>query len=79
MVIIVLLYVFIKRAKAKQTSDDGDTEYDDMTEKATATWLSEAITPIEMKANEAYGTHQHDTNTSFRDTVYGSTVYEELQ
>ena len=51
-----------------------------MTEKATAVGLSEAITPIEMKANEAYGTHQHDTNTVLETyIVYGSTVYEELQ
>ena len=78
MVIIALLCVYIKRVKAKQTSDGGDTEYDDVIEKATATGLSEVITPIEMKANEAYGTHQHDTNTVI-ETQCMEAQYEELQ
>ena len=76
-VIIALLCVYIKRVKAKQTSDGGDTECDDVTEKATG--LSEVSNPIEMKANEAYGTHQHDTNTVLEEIQCMEAQYEELQ
>ena len=54
-VIIVLLCVYIKRVKVKQDTAEGDMEYDDVVEKATT-----LTNPIEMKANEAYGTHQQD-------------------
>ena len=56
-VIIVLLCVYIKRVKVKQDTTEGDMEYDDVVEKATT-----LTNPIEMKANEAYGTHQQDNN-----------------
>ena len=59
-VIIVLLCVYIKRVKGKQDTAEGDMEYDDVVKKATT--LSTAANPIEMKANEAYGTHQQDNN-----------------
>lgn len=67
-VIIVLLCVYIKRVKGKQDTAEGDMEYDDVVEKVTT--LSEAANPIEMKANEAYGTHQQDNNIEVQ--------YEEL-
>jgi membrane protein implicated in regulation of membrane protease activity len=60
MVIIVLLCVYIKRVKLKQDSAEGDTEYDDVIGRATT--IRKANNPIEMKANEAYGTHQQDNN-----------------
>ena len=54
-VIIVLLCIYIKRAGMKRYQSDRDTEYDDVIEKAIE--LSGTTNPIEMKANEAYGTH----------------------
>ena len=56
MVIIVLLCVYIKRVKVKQDTTKGDMEYDNVVKKATT-----LTNPIEMKANEAYGTHQQDS------------------
>ena len=59
-VIIAMLY--IKRGRRKEDAADRDTEYDDVTEKTTE--LSGTTNQIEMKANEAYGTHQQqDSNT----------------
>ena len=60
----------------KQDTADGDIEYDDVMEKVTE--LSEATNPIEMKANEAYGTHQQDNNTIL-ETPCMEAQYEELQ
>ena len=56
---------------------DRDSEYDDVIEKAIE--LSGAANPMEMKANEAYGTHQQqDNNTASILETSTEAHYEEL-
>ena len=54
--IVLLMCVYSKRVKGKQDTAEGDMEYDDVIEKGRT-----LTNPIEMKANEAYGTHQQDS------------------
>ena len=74
MVIIVLLCVYIKRIKIidKHAAADGDIEYDNVIEKQQS-----SAKPIEMKADEACGTHEQDYNTIL-ETPSTEAQYEEF-
>ena len=55
-----MLCVYINRGKLKQVEADRDTEYD-VVDRGTE--LGGVSTLIEMKVNEAYGTHGQDDST----------------
>ena len=66
----------IKRGRRKEDASDRDTEYDDVIENATE--FSGTTNTIEMKANEAYGTHQQQNNNTVLETSVEAYYYEEL-
>lgn len=76
-VIIAMLCIRRGRGKELEGAADRDSEYDDVMEKAIE--LSGAANPMEMKANEAYGTHQQeDNNTASILETSTEAHYEEL-
>ena len=70
---VIIAVLCIKRGRRKEDAADRDTaEYDSVIEKAT-----NFIGTIEMKANEAYGTHQQQDNNTILETSVEA-YYEEL-
>ena len=69
---VIITVLCIKRGLRKENATDRDTEYDDVIEKTT-----EFSGTIEMKANEAYGTHQQQDNNTILETSVEA-YYEEL-
>ena len=74
---VIIAVLCIKRGRRKEYATDRDTEYDDVNQIEKATELSGTANPIEMKANEAYGTHQQQANNTILETSVEA-YYEEL-
>ena len=78
---VIIAVLCIKRGRRKEDAadHDGDTtaEYDDVIEKVTECSRATTGNPIEMKVNEAYGTHQQQNDTMMLETSVEA-YYEEL-
>ena len=62
---VIIAMLCIRRSRTqKEDAADGDTKYNDVIKKTVE--LSGVTNPIEMKANEAYGTHQPQDNNTTR-------------